>query len=100
MELAYASEFQGCIKEQLLYINIVRSKSFIHILTSQEQCSKVKLSRYIFTPRPNFTPGDRTPGTHGIGGWVGLIAGLDIEPRGKIICLCQNQTRAPQSSSL
>jgi hypothetical protein len=25
----------------------------------------------------------------GIGGWVGLRAGLDTEARGKIICLCQ-----------
>jgi hypothetical protein len=24
-----------------------------------------------------FTPGERSPGTHWIGGWVGPIAGLD-----------------------
>jgi hypothetical protein len=34
-------------------------------------------------------PGERTPGTHCIGGWVGPIAGLDTEARGKILCLCQ-----------
>jgi hypothetical protein len=30
------------------------------------------------TSRPgHFTPGERAPGTHWIGGWVDLIAGLD-----------------------
>jgi hypothetical protein len=29
------------------------------------------------TPRPRFTPGERTTGTHWIGGWVGPRAGLD-----------------------
>jgi hypothetical protein len=30
------------------------------------------------TSRPGrFTPGERAPGTHWIGGWVGLRAGLD-----------------------
>jgi hypothetical protein len=33
--------------------------------------------------------GERTPGTHCTGGWVGLRAGLDTEARGKIICLCR-----------
>jgi hypothetical protein len=28
---------------------------------------------------------DRTPGTHCVGGWVSLRAGLDTEARGKII---------------
>jgi hypothetical protein len=28
------------------------------------------------TPRPRFTPGERTPGTHCTGGWVGPRAGL------------------------
>jgi hypothetical protein len=41
------------------------------------------------TPRPHFTPGERTPGTHWTGGWVGPRAGLDTEARGKIFCLCQ-----------
>jgi hypothetical protein len=39
------------------------------------------------TPRPHFTPGERTPGTHCIWGWVGPRAGLDAEVRGKILCL-------------
>jgi hypothetical protein len=29
------------------------------------------------TPRPRFTPGERIPGTHCTGGWVGLRAGLE-----------------------
>jgi hypothetical protein len=29
-------------------------------------------------------PGERTPGTHCTGGWVGPRAGLDTEARGKI----------------
>jgi hypothetical protein len=39
------------------------------------------------TPRPRFTPGERTHGTHCTGGWVGPRAGLDTEARGKISCL-------------
>jgi hypothetical protein len=39
------------------------------------------------TPWPRFTPGERTPGTHCTGGWVGPRAGLDAEARGKILCL-------------
>jgi hypothetical protein len=31
-------------------------------------------------------PGERTPGTHCTGGWVGLTVGLDTEVRGKILC--------------
>jgi hypothetical protein len=31
------------------------------------------------TPRPPFTPGERAPGTHCIGGWVGPRAGLGAE---------------------
>jgi hypothetical protein len=33
-----------------------------------------------------FTAGERTPGTHCIGGCVGLRFGQDTETRGKIIC--------------
>jgi hypothetical protein len=36
-----------------------------------------------------FTPGERTPGTHCTGGWVGPRAGLVTEVRGKILCLCR-----------
>jgi hypothetical protein len=32
-----------------------------------------------------FSPGERTPGTHWAGGWVGPKAGLDTEARGKIL---------------
>jgi hypothetical protein len=41
------------------------------------------------TSRPRFTPEERTPGTHWIGGWVGLRAGLDAEARIKILCPCR-----------
>jgi hypothetical protein len=37
-------------------------------------------------PGRAFTPGERTPGTHCTGGWVGPRAGLDTEVRGKIVC--------------
>jgi hypothetical protein len=39
----------------------------------------------------------RTPGTHWIGGWVGLRAGLDTEDRVKILCLCQESNPVTQS---
>jgi hypothetical protein len=35
------------------------------------------------TPRPRFSPGERTPGTHYTGGWVCPRAGLDTEVSGK-----------------
>jgi hypothetical protein len=41
------------------------------------------------TPWPRFTPGERTPGTHWIGGSVGPRAGLDAGARRKILCLCR-----------
>jgi hypothetical protein len=34
---------------------------------------------------PRFTPGERTPGTHCTGGWVGPRAGLDTEATGRIL---------------
>jgi hypothetical protein len=37
------------------------------------------------TPRPRFSPGERTPGTHRTGGWVGPTAGLNTEATGKIL---------------
>jgi hypothetical protein len=37
-------------------------------------------------PGRALTPGERTPGTHCTGGWVGPRAGLDTEVRGKILC--------------
>jgi hypothetical protein len=41
------------------------------------------------TSRQRFSPGERIPGTHCTGGWVGLRAGLDTEARGKILCSCR-----------
>jgi hypothetical protein len=40
-------------------------------------------------------PLDRAHGTHWIGGWVGLRAGLNAETTGKILCLCQRLTPPP-----
>jgi hypothetical protein len=37
-------------------------------------------------PRPRFTPGERNPGTHCTGGWVGPRTGRGTEVRGKILC--------------
>jgi hypothetical protein len=36
-------------------------------------------------PGRSFTPGERTPGTHCTGGWVGPRVGLDTEDGGKIL---------------
>jgi hypothetical protein len=41
------------------------------------------------TPRPRFTPGERIPGTHWIGGWMSTRAGPDAEARRKILCSCR-----------
>jgi hypothetical protein len=41
------------------------------------------------SPGRALAPGERTPGTHCSGGWVGPRAGLDTEDRGKILCPCR-----------
>jgi hypothetical protein len=53
-----------------------------------------------FTPRPRFTPGERSPGTHCRGGWLGPRAGLKAEVRGKILCLCQGSNTSHQSDPI
>jgi hypothetical protein len=54
------------------------------------------------TPRPRFTPGERAPGTHCTGGWVGPRAGLAAEDREKILYLCRrsNPGRPVRSQTL
>jgi hypothetical protein len=49
------------------------------------------------TPRPRFTPGERTPGTHWTGGWVGPSAGLDAETRKKSFVSVGDRTPVVQS---
>jgi hypothetical protein len=39
--------------------------------------------------RAALCPGERTPGIHCTGGWVGLRVGLDTEARGKVFCPCR-----------
>jgi hypothetical protein len=43
-----------------------------------------------------FTPGERTPGTHCIGGWVGPRTGFDIMEETKCLAPTTNQTHAAQ----
>jgi hypothetical protein len=50
------------------------------------------------TPRPHFSPRERTLGTHCTGGWLGLIACLDTEVRGETPSLCRGRTSIAQSS--
>jgi hypothetical protein len=54
------------------------------------------------TPRPRFAPGERAPGTHCAGRWVGPRPGLDAEGRGQILCLCRgsNPGRPVRSQTL
>jgi hypothetical protein len=56
---------------------------YIHVfLTSavvEDEWSASRLCR--------FTPGERAPGTHWIGGWVGPIAGLDDVEKRKFLTL-------------
>jgi hypothetical protein len=40
------------------------------------------------TPRPRFTPGERTPSAHWTVGWVDLRAGLDKEARVYMLASC------------
>jgi hypothetical protein len=46
------------------------------------------------TSRPGcFTPGERAPGTHWIGGWVDLRAGLDDLEKRKLFALPGSELR-------
>jgi hypothetical protein len=43
-----------------------------------------------------FTPGERVPETHWIGGWVGLRTALDVVDYGKSLASAGNRTLAVQ----
>jgi hypothetical protein len=47
------------------------------------------------TPRPRFTPGERSPLTNWTGGWVGLRPALATEARKRILCLCRWSNPSP-----
>jgi hypothetical protein len=57
-------------------------------------------TEFIIFPQPPaaLCPGERTSGTHWIGGWVGLRAGLDTEARGNILCLYGDRSPVVQSA--
>jgi hypothetical protein len=48
-------------------------------------------------PRQLFATGERIPGTHCIGGWVGIRACLDTEATGKSVISAGNRTPVVQS---
>jgi hypothetical protein len=50
-------------------------------------------------PRQRFSPGERTPGTHCTGGWVGLRATLDTEVTEKSFAPAGDQTPIARPSS-
>jgi hypothetical protein len=51
------------------------------------------------TPQPRFTPGERTPGTHCTGGWVGPRADLDTDAEEKCLASAGDRTSIARSSS-
>jgi hypothetical protein len=52
------------------------------------------------TSRPGrFTPGERAPSTHWIGGWVDLRGGLNYLEKRKFLTPTGTQTPTPRSSS-
>jgi hypothetical protein len=52
------------------------------------------------TPRPRFSPGERTPGTHCTGGWVGPRSGLDTKAKRNILSpLLEIEPQSPGRSA-
>jgi hypothetical protein len=49
------------------------------------------------TPRPSFTPGERTPGSPWIRGWLAFVAGLDTDAKGKLFASAGDRTPTVQS---
>jgi hypothetical protein len=44
-----------------------------------------------------FTPGERAPGNHWMGGWVGTRTGLDAVEKRKISCRCWETNPDPSA---
>jgi hypothetical protein len=75
---------------QLVYQSALASPQYCSAILSAEPLIILDLGArwgwvVSVTPRPRFSPGERIPGTHCTGGWVGLRAGLDTEAGGKIL---------------
>jgi hypothetical protein len=70
-----------------------RNRSYSFLTSALDGCE------WSVTPRPRFTPGERTRGTHRIGGWVGPRAGLDAGDRRKILCPCRGSNLDPSSAT-
>jgi hypothetical protein len=88
--------FLGYIWNQMSNLQINKLKQSRY--TPWRRLGERRYSSYSFTtsaldrgwvvgimPRPRFSPGERTPGTHCTGGWVGPRDGLVTEPKGKIL---------------
>jgi hypothetical protein len=78
-------------------IDVLKPKLKLSHYTPRRRLGGEKYSSYSFSTsaldggewsasrlRPRFRPGERTPGTHCTGGWMG-----PREARGKILCLCR-----------
>jgi len=60
--------------------------------------SAVDTDEWSASPLGLFTPGERTPGIHSVGEWVGARACMDISEKKKISCPCQEQNTGPSST--
>jgi hypothetical protein len=47
-----------------------------------------------------FNPGERAPGIHFIGGWMGSKAGLDAMEKRKISCFCRESNRGCRACNI
>jgi hypothetical protein len=96
------SATMACSGTALLFLTVCSKNVEQSLYTPWRRLGERRYSSYSFTtsaldggewsasrPGRAFAPGERTPGTHSTGGWVGPRAGLDTEARGKILCPCR-----------